>query len=536
LEDLEGVPAGEIAVAMVQPSKTEAALVLVMDVTGHLDVTNKMLDKVAARLAALKAQRTERTVEGTKLSVFQVPQKDGKGTETVVYFVHGDVLVASDNVKVAEGVLGRLVRQGNDNLASVPAFTGVMKRCGKEAGELVPHARWFVEPFGYVEALRAAGLQKKKKGPDLLKMLSAEGFTAIKGVGGYVNFAHGKFEVLHRTAVFAPPTKTGEERYELAARMLDFPNNGRHEPLPWVPREVATYASVHLNIAKGFEASSTLVDRVVGEKGVFEDVLSSIKTDPNGPQLDIRADLVGRLENRAMMISDYQLPIGPKSERILVAIEAKDPPEALAKTIEKWMKSDPDAQRREFKGHIVWEIVEQPDVLPPMIAIEGDAGIGEEAEEGQKEERHLPPNSAVAVAHGHLLVSTHTDLLYKVLSETADHDKLAASVDFKLVTEELNKLGTPTNAMMAFSRTDEEYRAVYELVRTGRMPEAETMLGKLLNSVLGDGKPGTVREKRIDGAKLPDFEAVRRYFGPAGMSMVSEADGWFITGFTLSKE
>ncbi len=101
---------------------------------------------------------------------------------------------------------------------------------------------------------------------------------------------------------------------------------------------------------------------------------------------------------------------------------------------------------------------------------------------------------------------------------------------------ELAKFAAPESCVMAFSRTDEEYRAVYELVRAGRMPEAETMLAKVLNSVLGDGKQGVPRAQRIDGSKLPDFETVRRYFGPAGMTVATEENGWFITGFTLSKQ
>jgi hypothetical protein len=73
------------------------------------------------------------------------------------------------------------------------------------------------------------------------------------------------------------------------------------------------------------------------------------------------------------------------------------------------------------------------------------------------------------------------------------------------------------------------------LIRQGRMPEAETRMGKLLNNVLGDGKEGSVRKQEIDGSKLPDFETVRRYFGPGGMSVVSEEEGWSLTGFTMSK-
>jgi hypothetical protein len=47
---------------------------------------------------------------------------------------------------------------------------------------------------------------------------------------------------------------------------------------------------------------------------------------------------------------------------------------------------------------------------------------------------------------------------------------------------------------------------------------------------------GILRKQRVDGSKLPNFEAVRRYFGPAGRVMRSEKDGWFMSGAVLNKE
>ena len=71
--------------------------------------------------------------------------------------------------------------------------------------------------------------------------------------------------------------------------------------------------------------------------------------------------------------------------------------------------------------------------------------------------------------------------------------------------------------MRSFSRTDEEYRPTYELIRQGKMPESESLLGKLLNRLLGPEDEDVLREQQIDGSQLPDFEAVRRYLGPAGL-------------------
>ena len=50
-----------------------------------------------------------------------------------------------------------------------------------------------------------------------------------------------------------------------------------------------------------------------------------LKEDPNGPQIDLRADLIKHLGRRVSMLTDYQLPITTTSERLLFAIEATNP-------------------------------------------------------------------------------------------------------------------------------------------------------------------------------------------------------------------
>jgi hypothetical protein len=71
------------------------------------------------------------------------------------------------------------------------------------------------------------------------------------------------------------------------------------------------------------------------------------------------------------------------------------------------------------------------------------------------------------------------------------------------------------------------------------MPEAKSILGKLLNRILTTEKEqrdGILRKQQIDGSSLPNFEAVRRYLGPHGGVVRSEKEGWIMTGVVLNKE
>ena len=59
-------------------------------------------------------------------------------------------------------------------------------------------------------------------------------------------------------------------------------------------------------------------------------MIKSIEEDPNGPQINVRTDLVALLGGRATVVSDYLLPITPKSERMLVAVETTNEKELAA--------------------------------------------------------------------------------------------------------------------------------------------------------------------------------------------------------------
>jgi len=68
------------------------------------------------------------------------------------------------------------------------------------------------------------------------------------------------------------------------------------------------------------------------------------------------------------------------------------------------------------------------------------------------------------------------------------------------------------------------------------MPESETLLGKLLNSFLREEDLDEPRKQKIDGSKMPEYDFVRRYLGPAGLYVQPEQQGWFLMGALLNKE
>lgn len=542
-EDLRKIESGEVAIGTIQPDNdpNQAASVLIADISNSVEPAKELLAKIDEGLKQEQATKSVQDFEGVTVATYQLPRERGETFERrVVQFVHKDTLVVASQQQIALQLLQRLNNPNPaDSLSALPAYQASMGRVEQESKELTPHVRWYIDPLGYARAIRAANGGRKRRGTDILAVLKSQGFDAIQALAGYVNLSTDEHEILHRTKIYAPPVKqvageTGTGKYRAAARMLDFPNSTNLLAQPWIPRELASYTTFNWKMKDAFEHSKTLVDEIAGDEGFFEDLLSSIKNDPNGPQIDIRNELIAHLDDRATMVSDYVFPITAKSERLLFAVAVQNP-DKVALTVHKAFESDPDARQLNMNGHVVWEIINEPDDAVPDLDIDGP-GLDLGLEEEEEEEERLLPNSAITVMHGHLLIATHVDFLSNLLRNRPGEDTLGDSVDYRLVNAQLDQLGADGENLRFFTRTDEEYRATYELVRSGKMPESESMLGRLLNRLIGTGEQDVLREQHINGKNLPEFQVVRRYLGPGGLFIRTEDDGWFASGVLLTKQ
>jgi hypothetical protein len=565
LEDLREVPGGEVAIGLIEPAKKESAIAIAVDITGHQKQAQEMLDKINKNLTTQGAKRSElkaanyaepiiqfllpvpeeeREAEGSQLGAKpgSVPGRTTPTTEVpparyAFYFMSGDFLCTADNLDVMRGIIARLAGKGvtEESLSQVPGFKMISDRCASDAGAVVPQFRWFVHPIGYAAVARAATpADQRRRGKSFLELMQNQGFAAIKGVGGFASFSDESFDLVHRTAVYAP------QPYEKSMKMLKFINGEDYTPQDWVPADIATYSSFYFDILNAFDNFGPMFDELYGggESGVWIDTLESLKTDPHGPKIDLRKELIELLDQRITVVTDYQMPITTSSERILIGIQVKkDKDQDVAKAIEKSMKGDPNAKPRKVGDLVIWEIVEQEesDSGVPEVQFGDEPSLNVEKKKPMKGEDRLFPHAAITVVKGQLFVASHMDFLQKILKSHESRDLLRNAADYQLVNETIDGMQPKENCVRVFSRTDEEYHPTYELIRQNKMPESESMLGRILNQLFGEGKKGQPRHQKLDGSQLPEYDTVRHYLAPAGLQATAEKDGWFIKGFTVSK-
>jgi hypothetical protein len=554
LEDLEPIPGGEVAVAAIEAQPGRLATVLLVDTTGHEAEAKTLVETITQRLVERRAEVVTIAGAPPELTVYRLPpdandeRREGPVRERRVAFaLGGSALVVGDDAQQVGQAFSIVATGRKDSLAATPAFAGVMNRCAEQGPLTASPIRWFVDPLPFAKAYRETNPpREKRKGPDYVEILGRQGFDAVRGIGGVVVFGDRGHALRHATMIWAPPLSGRDpqspESYDLAARMLRFPNADRLVAPDWVPRDVTGWSALQWDLGAAFAASETLVDDIVGDRGVFDDVIASLKEDPDGPQIDVENDLVAALGSRVSIITDHADPTDLDAERLVIAIEAVDEPRVAA-TIAKVMDADKDMERKEIAGHVVWELVDRTTEIPELQIETPGLGIGRGRDDDgrrrrqriREKEEKLLPHSSVTVAKGHLFIASHRDVLERVLVTPGGVDALAAADDFAVAMGEIDRLLPAQTALKSFGREDETILPAYELLRQGSMPKSQSVFGQLLNGLLGDGTPGSVREQRLDGSTLPEFERIRRYFGTAAMGMQSVDDGWFLTGLSLPR-
>jgi hypothetical protein len=586
LDDLRSVAGGDVAIAMIAPAPLKAALAIVADCTGKLAQAHEVLDKTTKNQLRRGAKRSDLKVEGCPDVViqFDLPEleeekeaarsklpvaeetnrgegENGEGQEVpparpapekpaprqAFYCLTGNLLVTTDNLEIMKGILGRALGDRKDCLANCKPFRIVIDRCRKDYGDATPQMRWFMYPLGYAESARIwTPDYKRRKGKSVLEIMRNQGLSCVQGMGGFVDFSSEGYELVHRTAIHAP------KPYVKSMKMAELPNKAEYAPQPWVPGDVATYTTFHFNVLNAFDNFGWLFDEMFGrgEEGVWlNDVLPGLEA-PDGPQINLRKELIEHLGERVSILTDYQEPITTTSERLLLAVETKNP-EAVAKALWKLFRNDTTVTPRKLQEIVVWEFTGEPTnehgpkKPDPKIKIEfGDAPPvaprhplrrrkKTEDEDEEAPQPNLLPHKAVTVWQGHLIIASHIDFLRRVMAPQKKVGPLSEEPDYKAVSADIQKLD-PTKCFRFFSHTDREYYTTYELTRKNKMPESESLFAKLLNGLFGDKKGGT-RKQKVDGRKLPDYKEVRPYLGPAGLQATSETDGWFLKGFTMTR-
>ena len=491
------IPRGEVAWGVIAWKERPVAL-LMADVTGQKEQVDQLRREIDEAMAKKGISKQEQQLEGTTLSIYSLPQQANTPRQTLVCFVRKDFFVATENLEFAQSILGQVGVERKDSLATNEAYQKVMLDCRKVFTDR-PTASLYMVPLDLVELLHQVAQEHEADAGPSSDVLRNQGFGAVKATGALINIGAGASDFRFVASIYAP------QPWVKSMQMVDL-RNDRFSPAPWVFADSASCNVMNIHAASVYKNLSSFFDEIVanGAEGTWNDVLESLRDEPDGPRLDLNTEIFEFLAGPAIVLESESLPVTPDSPRVLLAIRSTDE-KALAAGIKKAMQDDPVIENRTIGETTVYYSMSR--------------------------ERKDVPLWIMAVANGHLFMTTDFSILTPVLERTAA-EPLADDAMFRLSVEPLMKGTFADVSATVFYRLDRWLQVRYELLRAGKSRSANRSLTGMINSFLG-GEPLDEQKPTVDGSKLPPFEQVRKHFGILAAAVKTTDTGWIVTGHVL---
>jgi hypothetical protein len=552
MEKLVKLNSGEICFAAVlnqeegQEATASHAIVVMVDALGHEADYQVLMTEVENDLKVRGAIRSEIPILDHTVIRWEFQKPRGIAIRENVFFARvADRLIACDELSILAEVMAAVIspepREGV--LALHEPFVRISQRCQQAEGDWNPQIRWFVEPFGYVELTdmmakrnRSSRLDPNAREPkEIAAILRRQGFGVAKAVGGELMFAHHSLEMLHRSFIYAPGNTEGQ-RFEKAAKMLDFPrpDSGVNWE-SWVPDHAATAATIHWNFAQGIDSIGLLVDEFT-KVGNWETMIEGWKTGRQGIKFDLYG-IAARMDGKITFLSDFEEPIEEGSERLVVGLKiaAGDENESwVAKELDGFFKPQKNAWKPlpHTGGLTIWkaERIEEPEDDLGIDDLDRLLGESPPQESPADKDPPLFPEQYVLVARGNIFFSNDLNFLKKIADSPTT--PLTENSDFQIIAAKLDQLSPATDSMSQFGRVDRTVKFIYELLRKNKVPRDNSLLARMLKEM----QEGEITRK-VDGSKLPqDFEnVVAPHLGISGWSLETEPEGWFFVGVIMAK-
>ncbi|HUT11114.1 MAG TPA: DUF3352 domain-containing protein [Thermoguttaceae bacterium] len=492
LTELLAIPQGELTLALVAPEEGPPAVVVLLDAGNQLSNARKLLKRGTDALDESPAVRSEKTVSGTKIVIYD---NVGPQRRQAAYFEKDDTIVAATDVGVLEQMLKVWDGGKGDTLADNQNFTAIMSRCRGENDER-PQLIGYVDPIGIMRSIAQGNTQMQLA----LIALPALGLDGLSGIGGSVILDTEQFDSILHVHVLLESPRTG------VLKMIAF-ESGEAKPEDWVPADVASYTTLHWNIEKTYKSLAVVYDSFNGEGALAKELERRI-LGPTG--IDFEKEFLQALDGRITMITRIERPIRLGSQATLVGLKLADKA-SIEKALEKVFKlPDSNLTRETYAGKKYFR-VDRPRFreMPP-------------------EQR--PPQPSFGIVGDYLMVTNQASLLEKVIATAADgSNSLAKELDFKLIAGKIQRqAGGATPALVSFNRPEEIMAMLYELAI------AENTRTRL--AAAGENNPFLRSvDKALKENPLPPFAVIRQYLAPGGAMVVDDETGIHYTAFSLRR-
>ena len=490
IDELLTLPQGPAHVAIV--TKTGGRIPIAVLVTADAGKNEKAMTDVMVK-STKQAEEANAKVgtesfKGLTLHIIQPPKDGDKINPPLIWTNMGSVFHLATDLDALKDLIVHADGR-SDALGSVESFK---KATGKLSADSTP-VSWFFDINKAIKLAVRTFQAKNAGGPNIEALLEQVGINGLKAAAGTFTFNSGAYDSVSKVYFLAPAPTQG------ILKLFMMPPTGLR-PEPWVPATVASYQTMSWELDGAYDALNELVNTF--SPGMLN-VLEQSLVGPNGGEpLSLKKDIFGPLGDRLTLVSDFKKPVKDDSQRLLLGV-ALDDSKAFTNTLTRILGMTGAAPtKRDFQGTTIYDFK-----LPEMPA-QANGG------------NNLLKNGTVtvAVAKDTLYVATEPALLESTLR--GGSSSLADSPSFQAVAKQI----PAKTSSLTYSRSDEQARVTYDMIKSGQFEEAFKNQPK-----------GADVANVIDKSKIPDFAVFAKYLSEGGGFGLMEEDGVTFTNFTLKK-
>ncbi len=456
--------AGQATVAVVE-SDSNPEIIFILDY-GDSEACGESLKILRRELTQRNLKIQETKYDQFVLTAFS----EGDSSQaSIVCCSWGQQLLASSSMDL----LMETLKPKDDRLHRAPAFAATVQRSSGALQQ--PLFWWYFKPFSIIKHV---GTQDDSSLDRFREVAGLEKYDTIEAMGGVGNLKRADRPLVLAGQILA------KRPWQRSMRLLDFSESTIHGMPNWLSNATsAGFLNVKLDVF--LESFSTLFDTVVGEgeAGVFQAVLEDLKSDPQGPGLDLQQELFSQLKTPAWFATDCSL----QNSGTVIGIECRDN-DRVKSAVTKMFDGDSRARRVSNIDYLAWNVLPLED---------NPAGVQEPF--------------TLAVRDGFLLFAPSVEIIDRFFRP----EQMAAALSFR------------SNETTAMKTTSFGFAADLQSLARRRHAQLESGTLDGWMKILADRLNLSSTLKNADRNGLPAFSSVEKFFDAQLRAFGSaNQDGW----------
>lgn len=472
-------------------SEGSSGTLLLADVSGQEVAAGQLLDQVKRRWQERGLRLQTKPDRGSTVEVGMA------GDQGVRFgFVAGTRLCLTDRWELAEHVLAAHRGGRQANLASSDMYKTLSAANTPAPRESL---RFYVDPWRLAQDASSAAAKDAER----VEFFRRHGFQAVGAITGHVLFDAGGDDARYQARIWV------EFPFTDAAGLLSFLQSTDFQLPALVPPDAAGVTCFHWNLPAALKAYGFVYDDVYGEQyeGAFDDLLFVLAEDSEGPQVDLRAEVINLLSKKVIRAYVYggRKTQGNPSGRRAMWMAKSSSPKTTAEAVTRFFRGDPDVASMSVNGVVIWHSRSNLPLLG-----------------GDPEDPLSYPLDAVCVMQDHLVLATDRGLLEQLAERAGGGTPSFGNPEWKDAAPE---------PCIARSWRDLAAAAAvaHELVKQNRLDSPNSWEQWLLRSLLMT-KTEQGWKAAVDGRHLPPFSAIKAYFGSELIAVTVDRLGWHVQG------